>query len=301
MPAAALSKGRTRAPARAAPAAPSKLAAAQAVGLRAPVAGAAAGLLAAMIIAAGLATGGRGAQLADFAGDAAEATGRALAAIPGVAAGGVEGLGLVVGQVHLDGASPAAKAEILAAADVRPGQSITALDLSAVRARVEAVGWVARARVMRRWPDEIVIAVDQRPLIALWQHAGRTAVIASNGAVVSAVDPAHFTTLPLVVGEGANTAAAAILPRLSRHPALWSRLSALVRVDGRRWNLQLRDGCVVFLPESGEDAALDRLESLDRQAQVLKLGLARVDLRDPDMVVVRPRGAVAPPPVGKGL
>jgi cell division protein FtsQ len=271
------------------------------VGLRAPVAGAAAGLLAAMIIAAGLATGGRGAQLADFAGDAAEATGRTLAAIPGVAAGGVEGLGLVVGQVHLDGASPAAKAEILAAADVRPGQSITALDLSAVRARVEAVGWVARARVMRLWPDHIVISVDQRPLIALWQHAGRTAVIASNGAVVGAVDPAHFTSLPLVVGEGANTAAAAILPRLSRHPRLWSRLAAIVRVDGRRWNLRLTGGAAVLLPETGEDAALDRLDRLDAQSQILDLALARVDLRDPEMVVVRPWGAAAPPPAGKGL
>jgi cell division protein FtsQ len=300
MPAAAVHNARSRPGGRAVPPPPSKLRATQAVGLRAPVAAAATVLLALMIIAAGLATGGRGERLVAWTEDGAVQAARALAAVPGLAAGGVESLGLKVREVHLQGASPAAQAEILAAAGVEPGQSITALDLAAVRARVEAVGWVASARVVRLWPGTIVIIVDQRPLIALWQHAGRTAVIASNGAIVESVDPAHFTALPLVVGDGANVAAAAILPQLSRHPRLWTRLSALVRVDGRRWDLRLTEGGVVLLPESGEDAALSRLDALDESSRILALGLARIDLRDPEMVVVRPRGAVAPTAASRG-
>ncbi|HEX4741521.1 MAG TPA: cell division protein FtsQ/DivIB [Caulobacteraceae bacterium] len=308
MPAAALETGRSRAGARSAPPRgrarsrgvashvpqPSKLRAAQAVGLRAPVAGAAAGLVALMVLAAGLATGGRGEQVVALgrAGSAALASG--LAAAPPVLAGGVESLGLKVGQVHLQGASSAAQGEILAAAGVRPGQSLTALELAAVRARVERVGWVARARVMRLWPDTVVIAVDQRPLVALWEHDDKVTVIASNGAVVGNVDPAHFTALPLVVGDGANTAAAAILPSLSRRPRLWNRLKALVRVDERRWNLQLFDGGVILLPESGEETALQRLDRLDKRIGVLGLDVERIDLRDPEMVIVRPRGASAP-------
>jgi cell division protein FtsQ len=308
MPAAALETGRSRAGARSAPPRgrarsrsvappvpqPSKLRAAQAVGLRAPVAGAAAGLVALLVLAAGLATGGRGEEVLAIgrAGGAAVAGG--LAAAPPLLAGGVEGLGLRVEQVHLQGASPAAQAEILAAAGVRPGQSLTALDLAAVRARVEQVGWVAHARVMRLWPDTVLIAVDQRPLVALWEHAGKVAVIASNGAIVDSVDPAHFKTLPLVVGDGANTAAADILPSLSRRPRLWARLGALVRVDGRRWDLRLAGGGVVLLPESEEEAALQRLDRLDRRIGILGLGLARIDLRDPAMVIVRPKGASAP-------
>jgi cell division protein FtsQ len=314
MPAAAVHKGRPSAGGRSASAPgrtrgragpatappPSKLRATQAVGLRAPVAAAAAALLAVLILAAGLATGGRGARLVAMAGEGAGEAARGLSAVPGFARGGVESLGLKVREVHLQGASPAAQAEILAAAGVKPGQSITALDLAAVRARVEAVGWVAAARVVRLWPGTVVVIVDQRPLIALWQHAGRVAVIASNGAVVQSVDPAHFKALPLVVGEGANLAAAAVLPELSRHPKLWSRLSAVVRVDGRRWNLRLVDGAVVLLPEAPEAAALNRLDALEASSRILDLGLARIDLRDPDMVVVRPRGAVAPPAASRG-
>jgi cell division protein FtsQ len=154
---------------------------------------------------------------------------------------------------------------------------------------------------MRLWPATVVIAVDQRPLIALWQHAGRVSVIASNGAPVSGVDPARFPALPMVVGEGANTAAAALAPQLSVRPRLWSRLAAVVRVDGRRWNLRLKDGAEILLPESGEDLALARLDRLDAASHVLGLGLARIDLRDPDMIVVRPRGADAPTPASGGV
>ncbi|HSZ53328.1 MAG TPA: cell division protein FtsQ/DivIB [Caulobacteraceae bacterium] len=314
MPAAALETGRSRAGARSAPPRgrarsrgvaspvppPSKLRAAQAVGLRAPAAGAAAALVALMVLAAGLATGGRGEQVLALgrAGGAAVASG--LAAAPPLLAGGVESLGVKIREVHLQGASSAAQGEILAAAAVRPGQSLTALDLAAVRTRVEKVGWVARARVMRLWPGTIVIAVDQRPLVALWEHGGKVVVIASNGAVVGNVDPAHFTTLPLVVGDGANTAAAAILPSLSRRPRLWSRLRALVRVDDRRWNLQMADGGVILLPETDEEPALQRLDDLDKRIGVLGLGLERIDLRDPEMTIVRPKGASAPPAASGG-
>ncbi len=314
MPAAALDTGRTRGASGAAsgpgrarvrpapgPPPPSKLRAAQAVGLRAPIAGVAAGLVALMVLAATLATGGRGEALLSVGRSATGAAAMLLAQAPRMAAGGVEGLGLKVHEVHLQGATPAAQDEILAAAGVRPGQSITALDLAEVRARVERVGWVAHARVMRLWPATVVIAVDQRPLIALWQHAGRVSVIASNGAPVSGVDPARFPALPMVVGEGANTAAAALAPQLSVRPRLWSRLAAVVRVDGRRWNLRLKDGAEILLPESGEDLALARLDRLDAASHVLGLGLARIDLRDPDMIVVRPRGADAPTPASGGV
>ncbi len=155
-------------------------------------------------------------------------------------------------------------------------------------------GWVEHARVIRLLPDTVVIAVDQRPLMAVWEHGGRAMVVANNGAVVSQVDPAHFTTLPLVVGEGANTAARRSCLSIQARPRLAARLEALVRVDGRRWDLRLKDGTVILLPAEAEGAALARLDDLDRTSKVLDLGLARVDLRDPEMVVVRPRQAAGP-------
>ena len=137
------------------------------------------------------------------------------------------------------------------------------VDLAAVRARVERVGWVQRAQVIRLFPDTVVIAVTERPLMAVWQHAGRTVVVTNNGAIAGQVDPRRFAKLPLIVGDGANDSAGPFIALLQAHPRLWSRVRALVRVDQRRWDLRLADGGVVALPASGEAAAIKRLETLD--------------------------------------
>ena len=264
----------------------SKLAAARQSGLPASVAWVAALLAALTIAIAVLATGGRGAFLWDQASAAARSD--------------LASLGFRTATIHLQDASPAAQKEVLAAAGVKPGGPILDVDLAAVRARVESVGWVAKASVIRLLPDTLVIAVTQRPLLAVWQNDGRNAVIVDNGAIAPQADPARFSALPLIVGAGANTAAAGILPLIAQRPRLMQRLSALVRVDDRRWNLTLKDGGVVMLPADGEAEALARLDDLDRRGRILDLGLERIDLRDPEMTIVRPRGATTPALAGGG-
>lgn len=265
----------------------SKLSAARQAGLPAGAASAAVLLAATLIAVATLATGGRGAFLWRQAHAAARTD--------------LATLGFRANVIHLQGASQAAQKEVLAAAAIKPGAPILDVDLAAVRARVEQVGWVSKATIIRLLPDTLVIAVKQRPLMAVWQHDGRSVVVADNGARASEVDPAQFGALPLIVGAGANLAAAAILPQVLGRPRLARRLTALVRVDDRRWNLQLNDGGIVLLPAVDEAAALKRLDTLDRTARILDLGLARIDLRDPEMVVVRPRGAAAPALSGGGV
>jgi cell division protein FtsQ len=56
----------------------------------------------------------------------------------------------------------------------------------------------------------------------------------------------------------------------------------------------MKDGGLIQLPASGEDAALIQLDKLDQRSRILELGFERIDLRDPELVAVRPR-QVAPP------
>ena len=197
--------------------------------------------------------------------------------------------GLRLTTVRLDGASPQASADILRAAALAKGAPLLAVDLDAARRRIEQVGWVRSAHVMRLFPDSVVIAVDERRLLAVWQHAGHAGVIDAGGVVAPEADPGRFASLPLVVGEGANLAAATIIGPVLSRPRLAERLDAFVRVDDRRWDLRLKDGTIVQLPATDEEAALLRLDQLDQQSRILDLGFSRIDLRDPEMVAVRPR------------
>jgi cell division protein FtsQ len=233
------------------------------------------GVALAGIVAIVLATDHRGERLVAAASDAA---------LQGSAEAGFR-----LQNVRLDGASPQSAADILRAAALTKDAPLFGLDLAGARSRVEQVGWVKSARVIRLFPDSVVIAVDERRLEAVWEHAGHVGVIDASGVVAPEADPGKFASLPLVVGDGANLAAAAILPLIQSRPRLVDRLDALVRVDGRRWDLRLRDGAIVQLPATDEQAALIRLDQLDQQSRILDLGFSRIDLRDPEMVAVRPR------------
>ncbi len=99
-----------------------------------------------------------------------------------------------------------------------------------------------------------------------------------------------------MVGEGAAAAAPEILPQVRARPRLMQRLEALVRVDDRRWDIRLKDGGLIQLPADNMESALIQLDQLDQKARVLELGFDRIDLRDPELVAVRPRGVPVPPP-----
>lgn len=203
------------------------------------------------------------------------------------------GMGLKVRQVHVAGASPEAAAAVRAAVGVHADQPIVSLDLAAVRDRVQTVGWVKEARVVRLLPDTLIVDVKEHDRLAVWQVGGKAHVIDAQGIVIQGADAGRYPRLPLVVGKGADQAASDVLPLLAQRPRLMAKVEALVRVDERRWDLRLKDGALIQLPAVDQESALIRLDALDQRERLLDLGFARIDLRTPEEVAVRPsEGAV---------
>ena len=274
-------RARPRSAPRARPYAPAKIGAARGIGLSPRWAvGVSAGVVAIGLIAA-LVTGDRFQRLV--------AKSEHSAALRLAAAG------FKLNSVHVEGATQEATADILRASALQRNAPILDLDLKALRGRVEQVGWVKSARIVRLLPDSLVISVIQRDAAAVWQHDGRSLVVDSQGRPIPEANAGEFAQLPLVVGEGANLAAPQMLPMIRSRPRLMQRLEALVRVDDRRWDLRMKDGGIIQLPAQGEDSALIQLDALDQKAKILDLGFLRIDLRDPELVAVRPKDGDAPP------
>lgn len=230
-----------------------------------------------------------------IAGGAALFTGDRLALVGQSIQGGIAAqlghAGFAVTSLQIKGASPAASAAIAAAAGLNKGDPILNVDLEALRLRVQNVGWVEKASVRRMLPNTLMIEVSERPPAAVWQSGGILRVIDKSGKVIAEANPRLYPHLPLLVGAGANGSGAEVLALVSQRARLAERLEAMVRVDDRRWDLRLKDGTIIQLPAVGEDSALIALDSLDQKQRVLDLGLGRIDLRSPEMVVVRRREA----------
>ena len=74
---------------------------------------------------------------------------------------------------------------------------------------------------------------------------------------------------------------------LDTEPDLAERVEAAVRIAGRRWNVRLKGGIDIRLPEEGSEQAWHRLADYHREHALLDHRLNVVDLRFPDRLIVR--------------
>jgi cell division protein FtsQ len=196
-------------------------------------------------------------------------------------------VGFRIATVAVGGERHLARDEILAAAGVTSRTSLLFFDVVDARARLLTNPWIAEATVQKLLPDRLVISISERAAFALWQKAGRVGVIAADGTVLEPYVVARYANLPLVVGVGAETRAEGFLGMLDRRPELRANVRAAVLVAERRWNLRLKNGVDVRLPEFGVEQALDQLARLERDAKLSNRDITAIDLRLADRITVR--------------
>ncbi|MEX0645161.1 MAG: cell division protein FtsQ/DivIB [Parvularculaceae bacterium] len=198
--------------------------------------------------------------------------------------------GFAIEKVTLMGRHQTALDDVDTALGPLVGTSILNFDADAARARIEALGWVKAAAVSRLLPDTIHVSIREREPSAVWQMSGALHLIDVDGAVIREIGAYEYSSLPLIVGAGAPKAAADILAALEAHPQLKEMTSALIRVGERRWNMRLRNGLDVKLPDAAFAEALDALAVLHAAHGTLDQPIEYIDLRDPERLVIRKRG-----------
>ncbi len=202
---------------------------------------------------------------------------------------------LRVQQIVIEGRSNTPEPLLNAALGVHKGDSMLGFSLEGARSRIETLSWVEHVAVERKLPGTLVVSLTERRPFAIWQYQGKFVLIDRDGQLVTNEDVAAFGNLPLVVGAGAPKAATALLDALAAQPQVKSHVSAAVRVGERRWNLHLKNGGDVLLPEGNEVAALAKLAELQTADALLDRPLAAIDMRLPDRLVVRPQATEAAP------
>ena len=195
--------------------------------------------------------------------------------------------GFRITSVAINGRKQLTQDEVLAIGGVNGRSSLLFLDAEAVRDKLKGNPWIADATVLKLYPGRLQIDIVERSAFALWQQDGRLSVIADDGAVLEPYVTRRFITLPLVVGKGAETRARDFLTLLDRYPQVRSVTKAAIFVGQRRWNLRLKDGLDVRLPETDVGKALARLSAYDREDHLFSRDIVAIDMRLPDRLTVQ--------------
>lgn len=192
---------------------------------------------------------------------------------------------LVTGRRHVSAE------ELLASLSVKRGMPTFGFDIIDAEKSLSNISWIQSAVISRRLPDTITVELQERVPVSLWQHNKKIFLIDKDGTVLTADNLDAWRQLPLVVGAGAEKNVVQLLNLLQAEPSVAGEFVSAVRVEERRWDLHLKNGVIVKLPEQDMELALSRLAALQKQKNILGRNVASIDLRKPERVMVTP-GAV---------
>ena len=196
--------------------------------------------------------------------------------------------GFKVGNILVLGREHVPADELLAHLDIKEGTPVFDIDIAGAEKSVSSLSWVKTAAVARRLPDTVVVALQERVPVALWQHDKKIFLIDAEGVKLETETLDAWQNLPLVVGAGAEDHATEIITLMKAEPALARRLASAVRIGDRRWDLHFKDGPVVRLPEKDAGFALSRLARLEENKKIFGRAVAAIDLRLPERIVITP-------------
>jgi cell division protein FtsQ len=205
----------------------------------------------------------------------------------------------LITEVTVTGAARLRPEEIVAASGIEPGANIFRLDRDAVVARLEALPLVRRADLVRRFPNRVTLAIEERRPFTL-VHAGRLHWIDEQGVNLGPESRAVALRAPVITGLGPSDLAGdgAASPRVAAGVSLLRMLlraetgliQQISEIDVSRPDgpvLYTLDGVEVRLGADDWEGRLARLQGVLAQLRADGEAVGAIDLRFRDQVVLK--------------
>jgi len=152
-------------------------------------------------------------------------------------------------------------------------------DLHAMRRQLRRLPWVANAKVRRRWPGTIEVAIEEQSSVARWGDAG---LLNKNGDLFIEKVSHAPAELPLLSGpQGSERRVAEMYFRIQERLERRGMAAVSLRLDDRgAWEMQLTSGIRVRLGARMVETRLDRFfAALDKVVAAQAENVDYIDMR----------------------
>lgn len=198
-----------------------------------------------------------------------------------VAAGfGIENV-LVEGRVHSD------QDVLLSLLNVQKGDALFGVDIQKSKEQIEKISWIKNVSIKRQLPDTLFLRLEERRPIGLWQRDNKVSLIDDEGIILSGKNIEKFKDLIIFTGQNVNKEAGSFLSILQAEPLLFNKVEAAQFVSNRRWNIRLKNGLLVKLPEKELSFALSQLVEYQEQDSLLDKKIKSLDVRMFPRIIVQ--------------
>ena len=194
----------------------------------------------------------------------------------------------MLSALSIQGSSDSLNAEIREILGLNFPISSFDLDLADLRNRVLSLPPVETAEVRLEGGSILHVKVKEKvPALLLKDDTG-IHVLNKNGDYIRPLLSTEYgSKLPVITGEGAQKAAAEAFILFSALHDKLDEVRGLVLVGGRRWNIVLKSGQVIMLPEKKSEQAVQKILILDKAEKILSRDIAVFDFRLPYRITLR--------------
>lgn len=195
--------------------------------------------------------------------------------------------GFVVKDITVEGRQNTSRTDLLNTLQINRGDSLFSFSPDILKQKLEKLPWIRSAIVERRLPDTFRIHLAERKPLAIWQKKGKFHLLDREGGIIACA-PEHFPEgLLVVVGETVPQHVKGLLSVLEKVPEVKQRVGAAVLLRSGRWDLHLDNKWVLKLPETALEQSLHHFLSFERKYGFLNQKIMTLDLRLPDIFIIR--------------
>ena len=190
-------------------------------------------------------------------------------------------------EIHIIGRENISKELLLKKLKLTTETSIMGINLVSLTEKIHSINWIKSAVIERRMPHTLIIKIEEYKPFALLQIKDEHIIISSEGKKIIK-DNGRFGYLPVINGPGSEKFASKMLNILSSEPSLFHQVWAISFVGKRRWDISLRSGIKIKLPENSPSEAWTRLSEIDRAEAILSREFDIIDLRKSGHIILTP-------------
>ena len=194
--------------------------------------------------------------------------------------------GFIINNIQILGIKNISKENIIKIVNKEKKSNILNVSLSNIYNELKNNDWVKELYIERILPNTIKIIIKEKEAVGIWQYEMSNKLITKNGEIISTANVNKFKIdLPIIHGNYANKNANSILKILETNKDLAKNVWSLNYINNRRWNLHFKQGIIVLLPHKGVLEAWNEIIKLQKNYDILNLGLTELDMRNPNKIL----------------
>ena len=194
--------------------------------------------------------------------------------------------GFLIENIHITGNNILTKEDILSSFQDLKNKNIFNIDLLQIHKILLLNKWIKDLEIKRILPNTIKIKITEQKAIAIWQTKSGNKLITQKGNVILVKKVNDFKNqLPIMNGAEANQNTLKILKILKQNPQLYERIWSISYISKRRWDIHFKEGLKILLPKDDIEKAWLRIQHLQKDYNILELGLTEIDIRNKTQIL----------------